>query len=804
MKVIIIGGVAGGASAAARLRRLDEQAEIILVERGESISYANCGLPYHLGNVIPDREDLLVMTEEKFRARFKVDVRSRCEALRIDRAEKRVILRDLSSGTEMSESYDKLILSPGSSPLQASIPGADLPGILQLWTLADMDRIEARLKDGAEKVLVIGGGFVGLELAENLNDRKLEVTLIQRGRQLLPTLDPEMSSLLVTELRRLGIRVEMETEVTRFEPNGKGFTAILSNGRTLEADTAVLSIGVRPNSSLAKEAGLELGARGHIVTDAELRTADPDIYAVGDAIEVADPIFGTRTAIALAGPANRQGRIAAENVLGGHAVYKGTIGASVIKVGDLTAASVGYSERRLASMELSYHKIYLHPNSNASYYPGGAPLHMKVIFGQDGKLFGAQIVGVKGVDKRIDVISCAMQNNCNVRDLASLELAYAPPYSSAKDPLNLAGMIGENVLAGRTRIAHFDALPDGCFLLDVREKAEYELGSLPSARNIPLGELRGRLAELPRGRAIYIFCQSGLRGYVAERVLAQLSFDVRNISGGYLTWKMFQGPAPTPPDPVMKTPEKTVFAVCRKQLDVRALACPGPVVRLKQEIDNIAPGECLELLAPRSFDPDLANWIKSSGNELLGREMKADYLSALIRRRLPSGETTAALPAPQTEQTGAIVLFSNDLDKAMAALIIACGMAASGMKVGIFFTFWGLSVLRKNPAPSVKKDALSKLFGWFLPKGAARLRLSKMNMAGLGTAMMKQVMAQQNVASLPELIKQARALGVKFIACEMAMNVMGISREELIDVDEVAGVASFVELAKRNGRTLFI
>ena len=803
MKVIIIGGVAGGASAAARLRRLDEQAEIILVERGESISYANCGLPYHLGNVIPDRNDLLVMTPEKFNARFRVDVRTRCEAVSIDRVNKKIILRDLVSGSEVSETYDKLILSTGSSPAPVSSPGADHPGVFHLWTLADMDKLEAHIRNGAEKVLVIGGGFVGLELAENLNERKLEVTLIQRGRQLLPTLDYEMSSLLVTELRRQGIRVEMDTEVTSFQPEDKGFSAILSNGRELPADTAVLSIGVKPNSELAKTAGLELGTRGHIVTDQELRTSDPDIYAVGDVIEVTDPIFGGRTAIALAGPANRQGRMAADNITGRHSQYQGTIGTSVIKVGRLTAGMTGYSERRLASMDVPYHKIYLHPNSNASYYPGGAQLHMKVIFGHDGKLFGAQIVGAKGVDKRIDVISSAVWNGKKIQELAELELAYAPPYASAKDPVNLAGMIGENVIGGLTRLAHFDSLPDGCFLLDVREKAEFELGSLPGARNIPLGDLRKRLAELPRGRMIYIFCQSGLRGYVAERILAQHSFDAVNLSGGYLTWKMFQPLQATPPDPVKKETGRPVLAVCKKQLDVRALACPGPVVRLKQEMDNLNAGESLELLAPQSFDVDLMNWIKSSGNELVSQEMKTDYLSAIIRRRIPGAESHA-LPAAPAEQTGAIVLFSNDLDKAMAALIIACGMAASGMKVGIFFTFWGLSVLRRNPAPPVRKNALSKMFGWMLPKGASRLKLSKMNMGGLGTGMMKHVMAQQNVATLPDLLKQAKALGVKFIACEMAMNVMGISREELVEVDEVAGVASFVELAKQNGRTLFI
>ena len=803
MKIIIIGGVAGGASAAARLRRLDEQAEIILVERGESISYANCGLPYHLGNVIPDRNDLLVMTPEKFNARFRVDVRTRCEAVSIDPANRKVFLRDLVSGSEITESYDKLILSTGSSPVPTAIPGADHPNVFHLWTLSDMDLLEAHLRKGAEKVLVIGGGFVGLELAENLNERKLEVTLIQRGKQLLPTLDYEMSSLLVTELRRQGIRVEMEAEVTSFQPEGKGFSALLSNGRKLSADTAVLSIGVRPNSELAKTAGLELGPRGHIVTDEELRTSNPDIYAVGDVIEVTDPIFGGRTAIALAGPANRQGRMAADNITGRHSRYKGTIGTSVIKVGRLTAGMTGYSERRLASMNIPFHKIYLHPNSNASYYPNGAQLHMKVIFGHDGKLFGAQIVGAKGVDKRIDVISSVIWNGGKIQDLAEMELAYAPPYASAKDPVNLAGMIGENVIQGLTRLAHFDSLPDGCFLLDVRETAEFELGSLPGVRHIPLGELRRRMAELPRGRMIYIFCQSGLRGYVAERILAQNSFDAVNLSGGYLTWKMFQPLQETPPDPVKKDMTKPIFAICKKQLDVRSLACPGPVVRLKQEMDQMNHGESLELLAPQSFEVDLLNWIKSSGNELISREMKTDYLSAVIRRQVPGTETPLQLAAPET-QTGAIVLFSNDLDKAMAALIIACGMAASGMKVGIFFTFWGLSVLRKNPVPTLRKNILSKLFGWMLPNGASRLTLSKMNLGGLGTVMMKRVMEQQNVTTLPDLLQQAKALGVKFIACEMAMNVMGLTREELIDVDEIAGVASFVELAKQNGKTLFI
>ena len=812
MKIVIIGGVAGGAGAAARLRRLDESAEIILLERGEFISYANCGLPYHLGKVIPERSALLVMPPEKFRERFAVDVRAGQEAVAIDRRKKTVSIRNRKTGETAMESYDKLVIATGASPVPAAIPGADLPGVFHLWTLADMDRLEARLKDNVKHAVVIGGGFVGVELAENLRERGLEVTILQRGKQLLPTLDFEMSNLLAAELRRLGIRVELEAETAAFSENPDGVSLTLKDGRSISADLAVLSIGVKPNSELAGAAGLSLGKRGHIVTDEELRTSDPDIYAVGDVIEVHDPILGGSTAIALAGPANKQARIAADNIAGRHSRYTGTRGTSVIKVGRLTAASTGYTERRLAETKVKYQKIYLHPASNASYYPGGAPLHMKLIFGEDGTIFGAQIIGMKGADKRIDVISTAMCAGLSADRLAGLELAYAPPYASAKDPVNLAGMIAENILNGTSKTAHFDSLPADAFLLDTRETAEVENGAIPGAKHIPLGQLRSRLEELPKDRTIYISCQSGLRGYVAERILRQHGFDAANLSGGYLTWKMFHpSPAPAALSPSGREaggkPEEKQDAAShvpvKLTVDVRALACPGPVVRLKQEMDALRNGETLELLAPLSFEPDLDNWLKSTGHQALSKETGGDFLKAVLRKG--SGENSVSgTPVLSGGHSAAIVLFSNDLDKAMAALIIACGMAASGAKVGIFFTFWGLSVLRRDPAPAVRKNFMGRLFGWMLPKGAGHLTLSKMNMGGLGTAMMNQVMDAQNVTSLPELLTQAKALGVRFIACEMAMGVMGISREELIEVDEVAGVASFVELAKHSSNTLFI
>lgn len=823
MKVVIIGGVAGGAGTAARLRRLDENMEIILIEKGPDISYANCGLPYSIGKVIKERSSLLVMTAEKFSKRFNVDVRTSCEALEIDRSGKELKLKDLKTGQEYSEKYDKLVVSTGSTPLIPPFSGTDLPGVHRLWTLQDMDKLEAILQQGPRKVLVVGGGFVGVELAENLLERGCEAVLVQRESFLLPSLDVEMSNLIVAELRSLGIRVEMQAEITEINQKEEKLEATLADGRKIDTDLMVLCVGVRPNSDLAKKAGLNLGPRGHIVTDEHLCTSDPDIYAVGDVIEVKDPIFEGRTAIPLAGPANRQARIAADNICGGNSEYLGTWGTSIIKAGNLIAANTGYCERQLDGKIDKYQKIYLHPQSHATYYPGGTPLHIKVLFAEDGKLLGAQIVGYKGVDKRIDVLSTAMFNGMKVQDLAALELAYAPPFSSAKDPVNFIGMIAENMQRGITTVAHFDELPENAFLVDIRECDEHDISSIPNSIVIPLNELRSRHHELPRDKKIYIYCQSGVRSYIAERVLKQRGYEnTATLAGGYLTWKLYQEPAKCP----VITKEKIVEYEAESRLlgtktkasetiDLRSLACPGPVITLKQTIEKLSIGQCLELLAQNSFEPDLRSWCNSSGNFLLSSERRGDHFQAIVCKQefVASADDSAASPCAAAAATGgtpavskgaAMVLFSNDLDKAMAALIIACGMAAAGQKVGIFFTFWGLSVLRKNPAPAVKKNFLSRMFGWMLPKGPEKLALSKMNMLGAGTAMMKNVMKEQNVSSLPELIKQARELGVKFIACEMAMDVMGITREELIEVDEVAGVASFVDMAGESNSTLFI
>lgn len=807
-KFVIIGGVAAGAAAAARLRRLDENCEILLLEKGSEISYANCGLPYYLGRVIPERENLLVMSPEKFSSWLNVDVRIRHEVTAIDRANHQVVCQTPEG--EKRFAYDKLLIASGAVPQGGNHQSSR---VLPLWTIQQMDQLEQQLTQ-ARHVVVVGAGFVGLEVAENLRKRQIKVTLIQRGSHPLPTMDQEMTGQLVDALADEQIHFLADTVVEAYADQENGVALKLSGGQTLQADLVIESIGVRPNSILAQNAGLNCGPRGHISVNSQLQTSDPDIYAAGDVVEVTDPVFGGNIAIPLAGPAARQGRIAAANLLGGSLSYPGSIGTNVVKVGYLTAGGVGYTESRLQALGKAYRKIYLHPASNASYYPGGGRLTMKLLFGHDGQIYGAQIVGAKGVDKRIDTIAQAMQNKLTAPELGTLELAYAPPYSSAKDPVNFAGFIAENVLAGLSDPVYPDAIPEDAQVLDVREEAEHQLGAIPGAVNIPLGALRGRLQELDRNKLIVCCCQVGLRGYLAERVLKQNHFRAANLSGGYLTWKMFHHQPKTVIEPAEKpsaadgTAVSAVPSGTAIPLDVRTLACPGPVMRLKKAMDNAAPGTAVHLLAAATFENDLRNWARGAGCVVQNFVRNGEELSAEVIKGNGDNDTAAGTAVAgqrgRMPHSVAIVLFSNDLDKALAAMILANGLAAAGAKVGIFFTFWGLSVLRKNPSPAVQKNLISKMFGFMLPRGAKKLALSKMHMMGMGTEMMKNVMKSKHVLSLPELMESARQSGVRFIACDMAMDLMGITREELIEVDEIAGVATYAELARNSNNTLFI
>jgi NADPH-dependent 2,4-dienoyl-CoA reductase/sulfur reductase-like enzyme/rhodanese-related sulfurtransferase len=558
MKVIIVGGVAGGASCAARLRRLDEKAEILMVERGPYVSYANCGLPYHVGGTIEKESSLLVATEQTFRGQFAVDCRTRCEVVGISPGKKTVDLKNHATGEVTTENYDKLVLSPGAAPIRPPLPGIDLPGIFSVRTVPDARSIREWLDRGAversgmntytgfqtvtkpERAVVVGGGFIGLEMVENLVHRGLEVTLIEKLDQVMPPLDPEMARLVERYMAKHGVRLELNDGVAGFRQSADGSLEVLaSSGKVHPADIVILAIGVRPETALAKMAGIEIGQRGGIRVDEHMRTSDPDIFAVGDAVEVRDFVTGQWSLVALAGPANRQGRIAADVIAGRDSRFRGTQGTSICKIFEGTVAQTGASEKVLVRLgDKDFEKIYLFPNSHAGYYPGAKMLAIKVLFRKsDGRLLGAQVLGEEGVAKRIDSFAMAIQMGCTVYDLEEAELSYAPPFGSAKDPVNFAGMIAANVLRGDMPVCHWDSVDKG-FLLDVRNPPELAVESVPGALDIPLPQLRARLGELPRDREILVFCRSAQRSYYATRILLQNGFKARNISGAMLSRSM--------------------------------------------------------------------------------------------------------------------------------------------------------------------------------------------------------------------------------------------------------------------------
>jgi len=547
MKIVIVGGVAGGMSVATRLRRLDEHAEIVVLERGAHVSYANCGLPYYLGGVIEERDALLLQTPGSLRARFGLNVRVRSEAVAIDRAARTVRVRELESGREYDEPYDRLVLSPGARPFVPDLPGVERARTLR--DVSDVDRVAADLDAGARSAVVVGGGFIGLEAAENLRERGLDVTLVELAGQVLPPLDPEMAAPLAAKLQEHGIRVELGTQITKVLPR----TVVLADGRTVPADLVLMSIGVRPDSTLARQAGLAVGERGGIAVDAMMRTSDPGIYAVGDAAEKRDVLSGEPILIPLANLANRHGRLVADAIAGREVGARAATGTAVVRVFELTAAATGWNEKKLRAAGRPYQAVHLHPGSHAGYYPGASPIALKVLFDpRDGRILGAQAVGADGVDKRIDVIATAMAGGLTASDLADLELAYAPPYGSAKDPVNMAGMIAENLATGTVRTVQWHeldaALADGAVLIDVRTAAEHARGTIPGALNIPVDELRARQGEIPAGRPLIVHCQVGLRGHTAARLLTQLTgAPVANLDGGYATWAAARTTEPATP-----------------------------------------------------------------------------------------------------------------------------------------------------------------------------------------------------------------------------------------------------------------
>jgi NADPH-dependent 2,4-dienoyl-CoA reductase/sulfur reductase-like enzyme/peroxiredoxin family protein/rhodanese-related sulfurtransferase/TusA-related sulfurtransferase len=819
MKVLIVGGVAGGASAACRLRRLDENAQIILFEKGEYISYANCGLPYYIGGTIKDKERLLVTQPETLRNRFNIDVRTQNEVVAINREKKTVTVLNHSDGSRYEESYDKLILSPGANPKRPNLPGIDLPGIFTLRTVPDTFRIDHYITEhNAKSAVVVGAGFIGVEMAENLKERGLDVTIVEFLPQAVSNLDPEMAAILHRHLRENGITLRFGTGVEGFEQK-EHLMVKLSDKTELPADLVILSIGVAPDSSLAKAAELPLGIRGSIKVDSTCRTGDPDIYAVGDAIGVKHLITGEETLLALAGPANRQGRAAAENILGKRVVEdEGVLGSAILKVFDLTAASTGLNEKQLKERKLPYLKTYVHPSDHASYYPNATQLSMKLLFSPEGKIYGAQAVGAAGVDKRIDVIATAIRLGGTVYDLEKLELCYAPPYSSAKDPVNMLGFTAANILRGEVKVFYAEDVDQldrsKVTLLDVRTPEETAVGMIDGAINIPIDNLRARLSELPKDKPVYAYCSVGLRGYVACRMLTQHGYDSYNLSGGIKTWRDIHDKpnTPSPTDCVGLKPETSTAAPAAPtpsagekviEVDACGLQCPGPIMKTAQAINTAADGE---ILCIRATDPgfvsDIKVWCERTGNRLISSERKGLSYEVRVQKGTPAPVSPTAAAAGGNDKS--IIVFSGDLDRAIASLIIANGAAAMGRKVTMFFTFWGLNILRKNNRVSVKKNFIEKMFGIMMPRGTKKLGLSRMNMLGMGPKMIRGIMKKKNVSSLEELLQSAIDSGVRIVACQMSMDIMGIRKEELIDGAEVAGVATFLGAAEQSDTNLFI
>ncbi|MDR2015868.1 MAG: FAD-dependent oxidoreductase [Azoarcus sp.] len=542
-KLLIIGGVAGGASAAARARRLSETAEIVILERGPYVSFANCGLPYHIGGEIAERNALLLHTPDSLRARFNIDVRTRHEATAVDRVAKTVTVRDLQTGQEYIEHYDALILSPGATPIRPPLPGIDDPRVLTLRNIPDMDRMMAALDAQVRKVCVVGAGFIGLEMVEALRHRGLEVTLIERDPQILAPLDAEMTGSLLETLQKQQVKLHIGEGLAAIAPNPQ-LRLTLSSGAQIETDLVVLAIGVRPENKLAKDAGLTLGIGGAIIVNARQQTSDSAIYATGDAVEVRHVVNGRPVVLPLAGPANRQGRIAADVIFGRQAAYRGSQGTAICKLFGMTAGATGLNEKSLKAAGMPYRKIYIHANDHAGYYPGAKQISIKLLFSEDtGRVLGAQAVGESGVDKRLDVLATAIQAQMTVDDLAEMELSYAPPYGSAKDPVNIAGMAAQNLIAGLSSLIEPEeldaALSAGAILIDLRQPEELRQGQIPGAQNLPLPQLRAQAqTQLPKDAQLIVYCQVGLRGYIGQRQLQQQGWSVRNLNGGFRTWKM--------------------------------------------------------------------------------------------------------------------------------------------------------------------------------------------------------------------------------------------------------------------------
>ncbi|MCC0644760.1 MULTISPECIES: CoA-disulfide reductase [unclassified Clostridioides] len=826
-KIIIVGGVAGGASTAARLRRLDEKAQIIMFEKGEYISFANCGLPYYIGGSINEREKLIVQTVETMSSKFNLDIRNLSEVIKIDKENKSVSVKNHKTGETYEESYDVLVLSPGAKPIKPPISGInECKNLFTLRNIPDTDKIKTYVDNNKPKhAVVIGGGFIGLEMAENLHDKGIKLTLVEASEQVMAPLDIEMVSVIHDHLISKDIELILKDGVKFFSENGN--KVILSSGKEIKTDMIILSIGVKPETTIAKEAGLKLNERGAIIVDNYMKTSDENIYALGDAVEITDFINKKPTMIPLAWPANRQGRLVADNICGRDITYQGTLGSSVAKVFDYTVATTGNNEKTLKRIGLDYKAIHIHPGSHAGYYPGAFPISLKMTFDpKTGKIFGAQGVGIEGVEKRIDVLATAIKGGLTVFDLPDIETCYAPPYNSAKDPVNMLGYYASNIIEDLVEIVQWNEvdniIADSGVIIDVREEFELATGKIPNSMHIPLGQLRDRLNEIPKNKKLYATCQIGLRGYVACRILEQHGLKCINIDGGvktYLAVKRAEESINKQNKSEKINTNSEDFDMDMENIDIAkidanvtldacGLQCPGPIRRVFEEINKMQEGQILEVRASDpGFSRDIQSWCEKTRNTLMKAEFDKTKKAfvAYIRKGLTVLNVNPSCNINQSDKNGAtLVVFSGDLDKAIASFIIATGAASMGKEVTMFFTFWGLNILKRKDKPNVSKDTMEKMFDIMLPSHTGKLPLSQMNMAGMGPKMINQIMKKHNVDDLDTLIKNAMDMGVKVVACTMSMDLMGIKSEEFIDGVDLGGVASYLGATEDAGLNLFV
>lgn len=819
--IVIIGGVAGGMATATRLRRLREDYKITVIEKGKHVSYANCGLPYYIGDIIKEKERLIVKTPQEISSFFNIDIKTKTEALEINKEEKKVRVKDLKSNREYDIDYDELVLSTGAKPIVPSIEGIMNEKVMTLRSVEDMEKIKEHAnKEQVKDAVVIGGGFIGLEMAENLRHIDLNVSLIELGPQVMPPVDYEMAQLIHQDLMLNGVKLYLENTVERFEDFGSSLQLTLKDGQKLRAELVILAIGVVPDALLAQNAGLKTGLKGSIVVDDKMQTSHPNIYAVGDAVQVINTVGQFETLIPLAGPANRQARVLAENLAGFEKTYKGTQGTSIAKVFDMAIASTGLNEKNLKNNSIPYKKVFINNFSHAGYYPDSFPIMVKLLFTPDeGKILGAQIAGCDGVDKRIDVIATSIHYGRTVYDLEELELAYAPPYNSVKDPVNIAGNVAVNILKGLVDyidVEELEKLPASkVTILDVASEMEHKNFSIPDSFNIPIEQLRNRLDELDKSKTIVTYCPQGVRSYNATRILMQNGFKSCSLNGGLKLYKTRKNllqdttGAELPQKACCSSvlPVKQTVAV-DVTINAEGLQCPGPIMQLKNVMATMEPGQVAEIsVTDMGFMTDVKAWCENTGNILVSVDKNCKKITALVKK-------AEQAPANQSQQQQAttmplkkdktLIVFSNDLDKVLASFIIANGAAAMGDKVTLFFTFWGLNALRKSEYIKTQKSFLDRMFAMMMPQGPAKLTLSKMNMMGMGTEMMKYVMKKKNVFSLPELIDQARKNNVRLVACTMSMDVMGLKKEELIDGVEETGVVGYLDAANQSAVNLFI